>query len=170
MPSIGDQLFDEFVVVPTSGAATLSDATRWTVLIDEQGAPVSALPPGTSTAAGGDVPAVIVADANLDLDVALNSDAFAEIADVSGVVVVAGRQIVGVWAGVNLARVVMQGPSRLTASPTLPGYPHIPVIVRSCSYVDGATTCATVSTFTSRPLLMPPCPNAQGLTPHDFGW
>jgi len=170
MARIGDQPFDEFVVVPMSGAATVSDALQWTVLIDERGAPVSALPPSTSMPADAAVPAVIVADANLDLDVALNSDAFAEIADVSGVVVVDGRQIVGVWGGESLARAVMQGPSRASTGPILPGYPHVPLIVRSCRYVERATICATVSTFASRPALMPPCPNHQGLTSHGFGW
>jgi hypothetical protein len=142
---------------------------RWVVLLDD-GRPVSAVAPGTTLGAGTPVPPIVVASAELDLNTALSSDAFAEVADASAVVLVDGGAVTGVWSGPSLAAAVMQGPVRTSTGPVLPGAPAIPLIVRSCTFTENGTVCATSSSFVSKPFPMPACPNAKHLSAHDFNW
>jgi hypothetical protein len=142
--------------------------TRWLVLLKE-GQPIGALSPG-SVLDNAAPPAIIVAPAGLDLDTALASDAFADAPDVNAVVLVEEGGVAGVWSGQSLAMAVLRGPSRSTGAPVLPGPPQIPLIVRSCAFRELGASCATVSSFASKPFPMPACRNDRHLSAHDFAW
>jgi hypothetical protein len=168
MATLRDLRLSDYVVADASDLPVAA-RDRWVVLLDGD-RPVSAIAPGTALDAGTPVPAVIVAPADLDLNAALSSDAFADAADVSAVVVVDGGTIVGVWGGQSLANTVMQGPTRGIAETVLPGAPAIPLIVRSCTFTENGTVCATSLSFPSKPFPMPACPNARHLSAHGFHW
>ena len=156
-------------VTAASSERPVEATDRWVVLVD-RGAPVSAIAPGTMLAAGVRSPAIIVAAATLDLSVALTSAAFAEVADVSAVVLTDETGIAGVWPGPALARTQSQVQSRGFLGPVLPGPPTIPLISRSCGFTDQGTLCGTVCSFASKPYPMPSCRNDGGLGAHLFHW
>ncbi len=156
-------------ITAANGRGLVEASDHWIVLLDD-GKPVSAIPPGTTLPDGTPPPGIIVAAARLDLGDALGSAAFAEVADVSAVVLTDGDEIVGVLAGAALVRAVLQGIPRGDSGPVLPGPPTIPWISRSCSFTEHHTTCATVSSFASKPYPMPSCRNERGLTAHLFHW
>jgi hypothetical protein len=143
---------------------------RWLVLLDG-GQPVCALAPGSVLDTTTPPPAIIVAPANLDLSAALASPAFAEMEDVNAVVLVEEQRVVGVWSGPSLKMVAEQelGPTRGGGS-VLPGEPQIPLIVRSCTYRELDTICATVKSFATKPFPLPGCSNDRHLSAHVFGW
>jgi len=167
MATLRDQRLSDFVVAD-AGNLPVVPPDRWIVLVDGN-RPVSAIAPATRLDPAGPVPAIIVAPADLDLDAVLASDAFAEAADVSAVVLVDAGTIVGVWGGPSLANAVAQRPARVPGS-VRPGTSAIPVIVRSCTFTEGGTICASSSSFPSKPFPMPACPNARHLSAHDFNW
>lgn len=142
----------------------------WLVLLDRAGRPVSAVPPGAELDTITPPPPIIVAPANLDLNTALTSSAFAQVGDVNAVILVEENGIVGVWGGPSLAAALKQGPRATRSGSQLPGLPQIPVIVRSCSYLEHGMVCATVSSFVKKPFPMPDCPNQHHLLAHLFGW
>jgi hypothetical protein len=156
-------------VTATSGRRLTGASDHWIVLLDD-GKPVSAIPPGTTLPDGTRPPGIIVAAAGLGLGDALSSAAFAEVADVSAVVLTDGDEIVGVLAGPALVGAVLQGAPRGDSGPVLPGPPTIPWISRSCGFTEHQTICATVSSFASRPYPMPSCRNERRLTAHLFHW
>ena len=168
MVTLRDQRLSDHVVADTSDLPVVA-RDRWIVLLDGN-RPVSAIAPATALDAASPAPAIIVAPADLDLDAALASDAFAEAADVSAVVLVDDEDIVGVWSGSSLANAVMRGPTRGIIGSVLPGAPTIPLIVRSCTFTENGAICATSSSFASKPFPMPACPNARHLSAHDFHW
>jgi len=168
LATLRDQALSDFVVAEAANLPVVPP-DRWIVLVDGN-RPVSAIAPATRLDPADPVPAVIVASAELDLGDALASDAFAEAADVSAVVLVDGDAVVGVWSGPSLANAVMQGPAREAHASVLPGAPTIPLIVRSCAFTEGGTMCATSERFARKPFPMPSCPNARHLSPHDFHW
>src|SRR6516225_6309367 len=158
MATLRDQWLSDFVVAD-AGNLPVVPPDRWIVLVDGNH-PVSAIAPATRPDPAGPVPAIIVAPADLDVDAALASDAFAEAADVGAVVLVDAGTVVGVWGGPSLATAVAQGPARGVRGPVLPGTPTSPVIVRSCAFTEGGTICASPSSFPGKPNPMPACPNA----------
>ena len=168
MAALRDQRLSDFVVADASNLPVVPP-DRWIVLMDDD-RPVSAIPPATRLDPAGPVPAIIVAPADLDVDAMLASDAFAEAADVSAVVLVDAGTVVGVWGGPSLANAVAQGPARGVRGSVLPGTPMSPVIVRSCTFTEGGTICASWSSFPGKPSPMPACPNARHLSAHDFHW
>ena len=115
-------------------------------------------------------PPIIVAPADLGLNAALTSAAFAQAGDVNAVVLVEEQGVVGVWGGPSLATVLSQGPRATRGGSQLPGLPQIPLIVRSCTYLERGTVCATVSSFVKKPFPMPSCLNQHHLSAHLFGW
>jgi len=168
MITLRNQLLSDYEVADASDLPVVAH-DRWIVLLDGN-RPVTAIAPDTTLDATTPAPAIIVAPANLDLNIALSSDAFAEAFDVNAVVLVDGDAVVGVWSGPSLANAMMQGPTRGVFETVLPGAPAIPLIIRSCTFTENGTTCATSSSFTSKPFPMPACPNARHLSAHDFGW
>jgi hypothetical protein len=168
MVTLRDQSLSDYMVADASDLPVVAP-DRWIVLVDGN-RPVSAIAPASRLDPAAPTPAIIVAPADLDLDAALASDAFAEAADVSAVVLVDDEAIVGVWGGPSLANAVMQGPTRGTIGSVLPGAPTVPLIVRTCAFTENGTICATSASFTSKPFPMPSCPNARHLSPHDFHW
>ena len=168
MATLRDQRLSDFVVVDASNLRVVPP-DRWIVLVDDN-RPVSAIAPATRLDPARPVPAIIVAPADLDVDAALASEAFAEAADVSAVVLVDAGTVVGVWGGPSLANAVVKGPARGVPGSVLPGAPAIPVIVRSCTFTEGGTLCASPSSFPGKPSPMPACPNARHLSAHDFHW
>jgi hypothetical protein len=168
MATLRDQWLSGYVVADASDLPGVAH-DRWIVLLNDN-RPVSAIAPATALDPRLPLPAIIVAPADLELDTALSSDAFAEVADVSAVVLVDDEAIVGVWSGPSLANAIMQGPTRTVTGSVLPGAPMIPLIVRSCTFTENGTICATSSSFASKPFPMPACPNAKHLSAHDFHW
>lgn len=142
----------------------------WLVLLDREGRPVSALEPGAELDVSMRPPPIIVAPADLGLNAALTSAAFAQAGDVNAVVLVEEQGVVGVWGGPSLATVLSQGPRATRGGSQLPGLPQIPLIVRSCTYLERGTVCATVSSFVKKPFPMPSCLNQHHLSAHLFGW
>jgi hypothetical protein len=169
MAQLRDLASEEFETT-AAGDLPVAAGDRWLVLLDG-GQPVCALRPGSVLDSATPPPAIIVAPAGLNLDTALASDAFAEALDVAAVVLFDEQGVVGVWSGDSLTTAVKQGP-RVTRGwqSVLPGPPQIPLIVRSCTYRELGTTCATVSSFASKPYPMPSCRNDHLLSAHDFGW
>ena len=168
MATLRDQWLSDFVVAD-AGNLPVVPPDRWIVLVDGNH-PVSAIAPATRLDPAGPVPAIIVAPADLDVDAVLASEAFAEAADVSAVVLVDGGTVVGVWGGPSLANAVVRGPARGVPRSVLPETPTIPVIVRSCTFTEGGAICASSSSFPGKPFPMPACPNARHLSAHDFTW
>jgi hypothetical protein len=169
MARLRDQELAEFVTA-TAATRPAGAADQWVIVI-EDGAPVSAIAPGTVVPPGAALPPVVVAAADLDVNTALTSAAFDDIGDVGAVVVADGAQVAGVWAGQPLAEAVLRGPVRSTFRGGLPGPPAtIPLISRSCTFADAGTVCATAEQFTVKPYPMPACRNDQGLAAHQFGW
>jgi hypothetical protein len=125
-------------------------------------------------------PGVLVAAADMDLADALESDAFAQFTDVTALILtepdadLPGEQrVAGVVDGRTLARLMLRGPTRGVfgvSGPVLPGPPAIPLIARSCGYLEGGAACATPMSFAARPSPLPDCPNQRGLTAHPFAW
>ena len=166
--ALRDLELSDFVVADASNLPVVPP-DRWIVLVDSN-RPVSALAPAARLDPAAPLPAIIVAPADLDLDAALASDAFAEAAGVSAVVLVDGEAVVGVWGGPSLANAVVRGPARGVPRSVLPETPTIPVIVRSCTFTEGGAICASSSSFPGKPFPMPACPNPRHLSAHDFNW
>jgi hypothetical protein len=168
MAQLRDLASEEFETAVTSDSPVAA-GNRWLVLLDD-GEPVGALSPGSLLDATDPPPAIIVAPASLDLNAALATPPFAQVNDVSAVVLVDEQRVVGVWAGPSLEMAVRQERVVTRGGPILPGVPQIPLIVRSCTYRELGTICATVSSFASKPFPMPSCRNDRHLTAHDFSW
>lgn len=159
---------EEFETAP--GDLPVAAGDRWLVLLDRQGHPVSALEPGAVLDVSTPPPPIIVAPPDLGLNTARASAAFAQAGDVNAVVLVEEHEVVGVWSGPSLATVLKQGPPVTRGGSNLPGLPQIPLIMRSCTYLDRGTLCATGSSFVKKPFPMPSCPNQHHLSAHLFGW
>jgi hypothetical protein len=175
MATLRDLGAQPFEVVPADELPVTAPADRWAVLVGAAG-PVSALAPGTSLA-GGRPPGILVAAADLDQRTAFASDAFQHLSEVSALVLIepaageAGEPaIAGVVSGQALTYAILRGTVRGLTGPVLPGAPTVPLISRSCGYLEGRVACATPMSFRRRPPAMPPCPNDHGLTAHPFGW
>jgi hypothetical protein len=179
MATLRDLGSEPFESVPTGARPVTAPGDRWMVLAGEDG-PVSAIPPGTALEDGDRLPGVLVAAADMDLADALESDAFEQFADVTALILTepdeeqAGElRVAGVVSGLTLARVMLRGPVRGVfgwGGSVLPGPPAIPLIARSCGYLEAGTMCATPISFRARPGLMPGCPNQRGLAAHQFDW
>lgn len=162
--SLRDRPLEPFVLALTETATPSPDA--WTVVVDAGGEPVTALPPGTADEVGH----VVVADADLPLDRALNSPAFQEIEPDSPVVLTSAGKVVGVWAGVDLVDTLMRGGSRWLSDNQLPGQIGIPEIRRRCRYVEDSVACRSLLSVPEKPEVMPPCPNERMFSAHTFAW
>jgi hypothetical protein len=177
MATLRDLGSEPFESAPAGAGPVTAPDDRWVVLAGEAG-PVSAIPPGATLADGDRLPGVLVAAADMDLADALESDAFEQFADVTALVLTepgedrAGElRVAGVVSGLTLARVMLRGPVRgIFGGSVLPGPPAIPLIARSCGYLEPGTTCGTPMSFRARPPVMPGCPNQRGLAAHQFGW
>ena len=180
---LGSEPFDSvpFDSVPAGGGPVTAPDDRWVVLAGAAG-PVGAIEPGTALADGDRLPGVLVAPADMDLAEALESDAFEQFADVTALILtepdpdLAGElRVAGVVSGPTLARRMLRGPVRGlfgfgVGGPVLPGPPAIPLIARSCGYLEAGTTCGTPMSFRARPAVPPGCPNQRGLAAHQFDW
>jgi len=154
-----------------AGDPPVSAGDRWLVLLDSGGHPISALEPGAELDAATPAPPIIIASPGLDVNTALISTAFAAADDVNAVVLVAEEGVVGVWGGPSLVRALKQGPRVTRGWPVLPGVPQqIPLMTRSCTYLERGTLCGTQSSFVKKPFPMPNCRNDHNLSAHPFGW
>jgi hypothetical protein len=179
MTTLRDLGSEPFESAPAGAGPVTAPDDRWVVLAGEAG-PVSAIRPGTALADGERPPGVLVAPADMDLADALESDAFEQFADVTALVLIepdedrAGEpRVAGVVSGLTLARMMLRGPVRGVlgiSGPVLPGAPRIPLIARSCGYLETGTTCGTPMKFRARPPVLPGCPNQRSLAAHQFGW
>jgi hypothetical protein len=178
MATLRDLGSEPFESVPAGAGPVAAPDDRWVVLAGVAG-PVSAIPPGTALADGDRRPGVLVAAADMDLADALESDAFEQFADVTALVLTEPGEdhgelrVAGVVSGLTLARMMLRGPTRGVfgiSGPVLPGAPRIPLIARSCGYLETGTACGTPMSFRARPAVMPGCPNQRGLAAHQFGW
>ena len=168
MAQLRDLGSEEFETA-AAGDFPIAARDRWLVLMDG-GQPFGALSPG-SVLDGTTSPApIIVAPASLDLDVALASPVFAQVGDVSAVVLVEEQRVVGVWGGPRLEMAVKRGLVPTRGGSVLPGVPQIPCFARSCTYREQGTICATAESFASKPFPMPSCRNDHHLSAHVFGW
>jgi hypothetical protein len=170
---LGSQPFDS---APADRMPVTAPGDRWVVLVSEAG-PVSAIAPGTTLAEGARPPGILVAAADLDLEVVRESAAFKEFTQVSALVLTESAEghtgepgIAGVVSGQTLTRVMLRGPVRDLSGPVLPGAPVIPLIARFCGYLETETVCATPMSFPARPYPMPDCPNDRGMAAHRFVW
>ena len=94
-----------------------------------------------------------------------------EIEPDSGFVVVAGSEVVGVWAGADMRHTVAVSGERGTFSDSeLPGEIKIPLLTHACRHVEGGARCSSVQLFPEPPVRPVPCANPAGLSPHDFAW
>ena len=178
---LGSEPFDSVLLdnVSARGGPVTAPDDQWVILVGDAG-PVSAIPPGTTLAEGDRLPVVLVAPADMDLAEALESDAFGQFADVTALVLIdtdaarAGElRVAGVVSGLTLTRVMLRGPVRGLfglGGPVLPGPPAIPLIIRSCGYLEAGTTCGTPMSFRARPAVPPACPNLRGQAAHPFDW
>jgi len=174
MATLRDLAAEAFQTAPAGSRPVAAPGDYWVVLVGEAG-PVSAVSTDTTLVDGARPPGVLVAAADLDQADAFESDAFAGFADVTALVLTepdeAGEpRVVGVVNGLTLARAMLRGPVRGLSGPVLPGPPAIPILARSCGYLEGGTTCATPMSFVARPSLLPDCPNQRALAPHQFSW
>ena len=109
---------EPFETAPAGGLARAAAADLWVVLVDGDGGPVSALAPGTVLAGDGWLPAILLADADLEQAVAFETDAFAELTDVTALVLTGptpepGRPgIAGLVSGETLTWALRRGPVR----------------------------------------------------------
>ena len=182
MATLRELDLEPFETRPADRLPVTAPDDRWVVLIGDDG-PVSAAAPGTTLAAGARLPEILVAVADLDQAEAFESDAFAEYAGVSALVLIGpglgpgqgpapgGHPVIaGVASGLTLERALFRGAVRGVPGAVLPGVPAISLIVRSCGYAQAGTGCATMMSFASRPYPMPACPNVRGLAAHQFAW
>jgi len=179
MATLRDLGSEPFESVQADGGPVTAPDDRWVVLAGEAG-PVGAIRPGTTLADGDRPPGVLVAAADMDLANALGSAAFEQFADVTALVLTepdedlaGGQRVAGVVSGLTLARVMLRGPVRGVfglGGTVLPGPPAIPLIARSCGYLEAGITCGTPMSFRARPAVLPGCPNQRGLAAHQFDW
>lgn len=173
-----------FDTAPADDLPVTAPTGRWVVLTDDAGQPVGAVAPGTTLAAAQRPASILVAEGGLDQGAAYDSAAFRDFFDASALVLTelvppeadegtaahALPEVTGVVGGEALTRLMQRGPVRGIFDPGLPGTPAIPLISRSCDYLQGIATCATVMKFASRPFRPPLCLNEHGLPAHDFVW
>ena len=165
-----------FAVVPAGERPVTAPADRWAVLVGADG-PVSALGPGTTLGRDERPPGILIAAADMNLAEAFDSEVFRQLTEVSALVLVepddreAGApRIAGVVSRVVLARAILRGAERGFTESMLAGVPAVPLISRSCGYLEGKKACATPVSFPRRPFDMPQCPNERGLAAHRFSW
>jgi hypothetical protein len=178
MATLRDLALEAFVTASVHDLPVTAPEDRWAVLVSD-GAPVSAIAPGESVAAGARPPGILIAEAGTPRGEAFRSAAFAAFfegdAEVSALVLIQGpagaySQVAGVAGADALVQAMLSGATKGFSDTTLPGTPDIPLICRSCGFTNGGVMCATTMRFASRPFGMPPCDNKSGLTPHDFTW
>jgi hypothetical protein len=173
MATLRDLDVEPFESAPADGRPVTAPGDRWVVLVGATG-PVSAIAPGTTLARGTRPPGILVAAANLRLNVVWESPAFLELGEVSALVLTepgpGPAGVAGVVSGAALARAMLRGPTRGLSGPVLPGAPAIPLIARFCGYLEAGAGCATPMSFPARPYPMPDCPNDRGLSAHQFAW
>jgi hypothetical protein len=153
-----------------AGDISTGASDRSLVLVDQRGDPISVLAPGAVLDPATPRPPIMVAPADLDLNTPLAAAAFAQAGDISAVVAVDEHGIVGVWSGPSLEKALEQGLPVTRGGHVLPGPPQIPLVVRSCRYLEHGTRCKTVSAFVNKPFPMPGCRNDHNLSAHQFGW
>jgi hypothetical protein len=151
-------------VVSVSGAVKPSPGD-WTVVVDA-GVPVSAIAPGERAA----VTEIVVADADMPVDLALAAPALRDLEPGSAVVCVSEGDVVGLWAGEDLDDALMLGPARLAGDTRLAGTIQIPLVSRRCRFEEGGVPCGGRLSVPEKPESMPPCRNPAPLTAHNFVW
>jgi hypothetical protein len=182
--TLGDRPLAEVVAVPateTVGEALARAHGRWVVPTDATGAPLAAAAPHAFDHQRADrplatvirdLPPAVVADAETPLRAFLGSRLIEEMEPESAVILVAGGNVRGVWAGPDLNRVVaVSGGMRATfGDHELPGEITIPVLTKPCQFQDSGVLCTAVRQFPEPPTTMPQCDNPAGLSPHRFRW
>ncbi|MEU1406596.1 hypothetical protein ABZ471_30270 [Streptomyces sp. NPDC005728] len=165
---------------PAGAADTApADGERWLVVLDGDGVPLSAV----SCAALADAPAeadlaavvpglppVITASVDTRIADLLASRLLDEFEPGSAVIATDGGRIAGVWAGPDLMALAATGVRRTHWDAELPGEITIPMLTRTCCYVEGDTVCTGVLRFPERPHRPPACPNPVPLAAHAFVW
>jgi hypothetical protein len=175
MATLRDLDPEPFETWPAGQLPVTAPDDRWVVLVGPDG-PAGAVAPGTTLAEGAPS-GILVAVADLDQAEAFTSAAFQEFMQVNALVltepgVAAGDEpaIAGVVSDLRLERALLRGPVRGGTGPALPGVPLVPLICRSCGYLEGRVACATPLSFRQRPSQMPRCPNDRALAAHPFTW
>jgi hypothetical protein len=180
---VGDRPLAEAATVLSTGTvddAVASGSHGWVVVTDEAGSPIAAAAPGAFDGQPRDrplaraihelPPTAIVPSATLMRDL-LRSWVVDEIEPDSGFVVVAGGDVVGVWAGPDMRHTVaVSGERGIYEDSELPGVIKIPLLTHACHYVEGTAPCPSVQLFPEPPAAPVPCANPGGLSPHSFTW
>jgi hypothetical protein len=156
-------------VVTISRGAFTPDPDRWAVIVDENGRPTSAIPPGATS-----VPdLILVLDATTPVALALTSDVVNRLDDGIPVIVTGEATVLGLWTAADRAMAVAHGAIRGDALPgdlQLPGPIKKKDITRRCRYAEGGLTCDTEIAVPEKPEVMPACTPRAGLTTHTFRW
>ncbi|WP_405812612.1 MULTISPECIES: hypothetical protein [unclassified Streptomyces] len=180
--TLGDRPLAEAVSLPgttTVGEGIRRGGQRWLVVLDDDRAPLSAVhprsladePAGSALAAVVPrLPPVVIAATSTRITDLLASWLFDEFEPGSVVIAVEEERAVGVWAGPDLMATVAAGSPRAYWEAELPGEITIPLLTRTCCYVQGDTACTGVLRFPERPRQPPACPNPVPLASHPFVW
>ncbi|SIB88062.1 Uncharacterised protein [Mycobacteroides abscessus subsp. bolletii] len=160
-------------------AAVEQNKATWIVVVDQNSQPLGALfwrrlrqlakwaPNSRLSDALPQVPATIVADATTTFQAVFDLATDADLEPDVAVVVVADSEVRGVATARRLRWQVTNLPY---SNAPLPGYPKVPAVMRRCRYRLANNACGYTMQFRTRPPVMPPCPNLQGLSPHSFVW
>ncbi|MER5540314.1 hypothetical protein [Streptomyces mirabilis] len=149
----------------TSPQDAAAHGSPWVIRLGPGGVPETVLNSGLKLTSF----AVLAAATPLDMALALLNQN--ELDDDSAVVVLDGDHVLGVWAGLDLATARLRGPSRQATDANLIGNAaFVPLISKACRHEQDHVRCTQPLTFAEKPMQMPDCPNAAGLTPHRFSW
>lgn len=180
---VGDRPLADAATVATTG--TVDEAVRragrgWIVITDEARFPIAAAAPGALDGqprtkhlaeAIHELPPTVIVASSTRLHDLLRSWVIDEIEPDSGFVVVAGGEVVGVWAGPDMRHTVaLSGERSAISDNELPGEIKIPLLTRACRYVQGSVHCSSVQIFPEPPAEPVQCANPGGLSPHPFAW
>ncbi|MFE2610110.1 hypothetical protein ACFXDI_43890 [Streptomyces mirabilis] len=137
----------------------------WTIRLGPGGVPETVLHSGLKLTSFMVLAAATPIDKALAL---LNQN---QLDDDSAVVVLDGDDVLGVWAGFDLATARVRGPLRqVTDAKLIDNAAFVPLISKACRHEQDHVRCTQPLTFAEKPMQMPACPNAAGLTPHRFSW
>ncbi|MFI5897501.1 hypothetical protein ACIA5D_46160 [Actinoplanes sp. NPDC051513] len=180
---VGDRPLAEAATVASSG--TVHDAvgragTGWVVITDGTGSPLAAAAPGAFAGQPADrplaesiheLPPTVIVPSGTRMRDLLRSWVIDEIEPDSGFVVVAGGEVVGVWAGADMRHTVaVSGERGAFTDAELPGEIKIPLLTHVCGYVEGGARCSSIQLFPEPPAQPVRCANPAGLSPHAFAW
>ncbi len=180
---VGDRPLAEAATVPLTGTVddtVASGGDGWIVVIGEDGSAIAAAAPGAFDGQPGDrplaraiheLPPTVIVPFATPMRVLLQSWVVDEIEPDSGFVVVAGRDVAGVWAGRDMRlAVAVSGERGAYTDSELPGEIKIPLLTHACHYIEVTAPCPSVQLFPEPPAAAVPCANPGRLSPHAFAW